>query len=226
MPALSKSDPKRGSLKVLTDKNNWQKYQAAVEKNILLLSDPDSSSPEQTCTRIVLKPNIKFTLLPRRNHDYRFKMTSGISEYFFKTSNAAQRDSWIKVLTEATSTVCQMACPRCCTKASRNVPSCTESDASQSDTSEVAVDQRDEGTDDVFYVGMTKPGEGITFMNSSSKESANVLYSAYEGTVTGKLNYLSSLKWLVHVSSTCEINGSMAPSSTIGFHLVIQLPTV
>ena len=189
MPALSKNDPRRGSLKVLTGKNNWKKYQAVIEENVLVLSDPDSSSPPENCTGIELKPNIKFTLLPRRNHDYRFKMTSGTSEYFFKTSNVLQRDSWIRALTEATSTVCQMACPRCCTEACRDVSNFTESDANQSDTSVVATDQWEEGPDDVFYVGMTNPDEGITFVNSSSQESANVLYSACEETNMGKLGW-------------------------------------
>jgi hypothetical protein len=188
VPALSKNDPKRGSLKFLVGKNNWKKYQAAVEKNVLVLSDPESSSPEQNCVRIELKPNIKFTLLPRRNHDHRFKMTSGSSEYFFKTLNAVQRASWINVLTKATSTVCQMACPRCCTNASRNVPNCAESDATQSDASEMAAEQCDGDADDVFYAGMAKPDEGTTFMNLCSQENANVQHGAPEEANSGKLN--------------------------------------
>ena len=187
VPALSKNDPKRGSLKVLAGKNNWKKYEAVVEGNILILSDPESSSSEKNCTRIELKPNIKFTYLPRRNNDYRFKMSTGTLEYFFKTANVMRRDSWIKALTEASTTVCQMGCPRCCTKANRNGPSFNENEASQSDTNVPGVDQWDENADEVFYVGMAKPDEGITFVNSQMDESENVLHSACEGTTTGKL---------------------------------------
>ena len=187
VPALSKNDPKRGSLKVLTEKNNWKKYQAVVEGNALILTDPESSSPENNCTRIELKAKIKFTLLPRRNNDYRFKMSTGTLEYFFKTSNVMQRDSWIEVLTEASSTVCQMACPRCCKKASQNGPRVSANKASESDTSLPGVGQWDESTDEVFYVGMAKPDEGVTFVNSQTQESENVLYSACEGTTIGKL---------------------------------------
>jgi hypothetical protein len=53
----------------------------------------------------------------------------------------------------------------------------------------VATDQWEEGPDDVFYVGMANPDEGITFVNSSSQESANVLYSACEETDMGKLGW-------------------------------------
>ena len=191
MPALSKNDPRRGFLKVLIGKNNWKKYQAVVEKNILVLSDTEGS-PEQNSMRIELKPNIKFTLLPRRNHDHRFKMTTGSSEYFFKTLNAIQRESWIKVLTEATRTVCQMACPRCCTNASQNAPSCTESSTSQSNTSEVAAEQLDENADDVFYVGMAKPDEGITFMNLCPQETANVQHGVPEESNIGEPNFFGN----------------------------------
>ena len=189
MPALSKNDPKRGPLKVLIGKNNWKKYQAAVEKNILILSDTEGS-PEQNGMRIELKPLIKFTLLPRRNHNYRFKMTTGSSEYFLKTLNALQRDSWIKVLTEATRTVCQMACLRCCTNANENVPSRTERNTSQSNTSDGAAEQLDEdAADDVFYVGMDKPDEGITFMNLCPQETENALHDgAPEETNIGEPN--------------------------------------
>lgn len=186
MPALSKNDSRRGSLKVLTGKNNWKKYEAVVEGNTLILSDSESTSSEKNFNRIELKANIKFTFLPRRNNDYRFKMSTGTSEYFFKTANVMRRDFWIKALTEASTTVCQMGCPRCCTKASRNDPSFNENGANQSGTNVPGVDQWEENTDEVFYVGMAKPDEGITFVNSQIQESEKVLYSAYEGTTTGK----------------------------------------
>ena len=180
VPTLSKCNHSLGSLKVLIGKNNWRKYQGTIEKNILLLSDPELKGPEQTVCRIELKPNIKFTLLPRRSNDYRFKMTNGSAEYCFKTSNVRQRDSWIKVLTEATSSICQMACPRCCKMASESRPSFNESSTSQSDASDVVDGERiEDGNDDVFYVGMASPKEGIAFVNPLGEESRNVLYSAF-----------------------------------------------
>lgn len=203
VPALSKDDPSRGSLKVLSGNNKWKEYQATVEKNILILSDPENNFPGQNVTRIELKPNIKFTILPRKSNDYRFKMTNGSTEYFFKTSNVNRRQWWIKTLTKATGTVCHMTCPQCCTKANRNI---TEHDGSQSDTSEVFLDQSEEDTDDAFYVGMTNPSEGTTFANNAlTQESPNQLHCTSDQQPFGKSQMFRKASVTWHTANCIDL---------------------
>ena len=148
-----------------------------MEQNVLSLSDAESVScaQEGNVTRIELKANTSFTLLPRRSNDYRFKMTSGASEYFFKSPNVVQRDFWIKTLREASSSVCHNTCPRCCTRATRCWTDSGSSQSNERDASESVLgdDQSDEDTDSVFYVGLANPDEGITFANSPSEENVH-----------------------------------------------------
>lgn len=107
-------------------------------------------------------------------------------EYFFKTSNVQQRNFWIKALTKASKSVCQMACSQCCTKDCEDGPKVTENDDHQSDTNEVALDQLQKGIEDVFYVEMMNSDEGATFVNALSDENENVAYIASKEMVTGK----------------------------------------
>lgn len=161
---------------MLVGKKNWIKYRGIIEKNHLLLSDPESSetSNEKEVMRIELKPDIQFLLEPRRNHDYRFKMiTSPSTHYFLKCSTAFEREKWIQSLSLASQSVSQNTCARCCRKYSGMNPLGTEKESTTTDVAdgEMAADPTSE-TDDVFYAGNLDSEEAIMLVNTANHSGA------------------------------------------------------
>lgn len=173
---------------MLTGKKKWKNYRATVDKNQLLLSDPEpvpQMNNANNIVRIELKSDLQCAHTPRRNSDYRFKMksSSAMYMYFLKCPTVFERDKWIEVLTLASRSVCHNSCAQCC----RRYRSSTIEEGSQrtQDVANGEVDRVDagNGVDDVFYVEINKDGDAVTFANPTNSETLERTIQGIGGTV-------------------------------------------